>query len=110
VAGLDHAERAWLAAAIYARYGGSDSFDVLTSLLDEDALAAARVAGLALRLAFTVSGGGPGLLARSKLALDGNTLTLTLSGDAARRYGESVQRRLDALGRGLGKRTEVKRG
>lgn len=110
VAGLDHTERAWLAAAIYARYGGSDSFDVLTSLLDEDALAAARVAGLALRLAFTISGGGPGLLARSRLALDGNTLTLTLSGDAYRRYGESVQRRLDALGRGLGKRTEVRRG
>ncbi len=110
VAGLDHAERAWLAAAIYARYGGGDSFEVLTALLDEDALAAARVVGLALRLAFTLSGGGPGLLARSKLALEGNTLVLTLSGDAAKRYGESVQRRLDALGRSLGKRTELRRG
>ena len=109
VAGLDHAERAWLAASVYARYGGGDSFEVLTSLLDEQALAQARVAGLALRLAFTLSGGGPGLLARSRLALEGNTVTLALAGEAARRYGESVQRRLDALGRALGKKTEVKR-
>ena len=111
VAGLDHGERAWLGATLFARYGGDDEadFEVLHALLDEDALAAARVTGLALRLAFTLSGGVPGLLGRSKLALDGNTLTLTLGTDAARRYGESVQRRLDALGRALGKRTEVKR-
>jgi hypothetical protein len=34
---------------------------------------------------------------------------LSLSGAAVRRHGESVQRRLDALGRSLGRRTEVKR-
>ncbi len=111
VAGLDHAERAWLAAAIYVRYGGNEfNYEVLQALLDEEALEAARLAGLALRLAFTLSGGVAGLLGRSKLALDGNTLALTLGGDSAKRYGESVQRRLDSLGRALGKRTEVRRG
>ena len=39
----------------------------------------------------------------------GGTLVLSLAPSAARRYGESVQRRLDALGRSLGKRTEVRR-
>jgi exopolyphosphatase / guanosine-5'-triphosphate,3'-diphosphate pyrophosphatase len=111
VAGLDHRERAWLAAALHARYGGNENgFDVLHALLDEDALAAARVTGLALRLAFTLSGGVPGLLARSKLGLDGNTLVLTLGAEAGKRYGESVQRRLDGLGRALGRRTELRRG
>jgi exopolyphosphatase/guanosine-5'-triphosphate,3'-diphosphate pyrophosphatase len=111
VAGLDHEERAWLAATTYARYGGGEnSFEVLHALLDEDARAAARVAGLALRLGYTLSGGVPGLLARSKLGVDGGTLVLALAPEAAKRFGESVQRRLDALGRSLGKRTEVRRG
>ena len=110
-AGLDHGERAWLAATLHARYGGDGSgFDTLHALLDEDALAAARITGMALRLAFTVSGGVPGLLARSRIGFEGNALVLALGSDAARRYGESLQRRLDALGRALGKRTEVKRG
>jgi exopolyphosphatase / guanosine-5'-triphosphate,3'-diphosphate pyrophosphatase len=111
VAGLDHQERAWLAATAYARYGGNDDgFEVLHALLDEEALAAARVTGLALRLGHTLSGGVPGLLARSKLAVDGGTLVLGLAPEAAKRFGESVQRRLDALGRSLGKRTELRRG
>jgi len=111
VAGLDHAERAWLAVTVHARYGGNENgFDVLRTLLDDDARADARVVGLALRLGYTLSGGVPGLLGRSKIALEGNTLVLSLSAEAAKRYGESVQRRLDALGRSLGKRTEVRRG
>ena len=111
VAGLGHADRAWLATAIHARYGGSEpSIEPLHSLLEEESLAAARVVGLSLRLAFTLSGGVPDGLARSRLALEGNTLVLSLAGQAAKRHGESVQRRLDALGRALGRRTEVKRG
>ncbi|HWI26772.1 MAG TPA: Ppx/GppA family phosphatase [Stellaceae bacterium] len=111
VAGLDHAERAWLAAAVHARYGGNElGLDVLQGLLDEETIAVARVAGMALRLAFTLSGGVPGGLSRSRVGIEGNTLALTLSGDAAKRYGESVQRRLDALARSLGKRAEVRRG
>jgi exopolyphosphatase/guanosine-5'-triphosphate,3'-diphosphate pyrophosphatase len=110
VSGLAHAERAWLAAAIYARYGGGENaFEVLYALLDEEARAAARMTGLALRLGYTLSGGVPGLLARSKLAVDGSTLALSLGPEAMKRFGESVQRRLDALGRSLGKRTEVRR-
>jgi exopolyphosphatase/guanosine-5'-triphosphate,3'-diphosphate pyrophosphatase len=110
-AGLDHGERAWLAATLHARYGGDEAgFDMLHALLDEDALAAARVTGMALRLAFTLSGGVPGLLARSRVGLEGNALVLALGSEAGKRYGESVQRRLDALGRALGKRTELRRG
>jgi len=51
----------------------------------------------------------PGALARSKIAVDGGGLVLSLGPEAGKRYGESVQRRLDALGRALGKRTEVRR-
>jgi exopolyphosphatase/guanosine-5'-triphosphate,3'-diphosphate pyrophosphatase len=109
VAGIDHDQRAYLAATIYARYGGSEPSDLLRRLLDEDALAAARRAGLALRLGYTLSGGVPGVLARNKLGFENGTLVLTLSADGVRRFGESVQRRLDALGRSFGRRTEVRR-
>jgi hypothetical protein len=33
---------------------------------------------------------------------------LSLSRDGTRRFGESVQRRLDALGRSFGRRTELR--
>jgi len=110
VAGVDHHGRAYLAAAVYARYGGGDpgSGDVLNRLLDDDALTAARRTGLALRLGYTLSGGVPGALARNKLAIENGALVLTLSRDGARRFGESVQRRLDALGRSLNRRTELR--
>jgi exopolyphosphatase/guanosine-5'-triphosphate,3'-diphosphate pyrophosphatase len=109
-AGLDHAERSYLAAVLYARYGGGDGgADMLYWLLDEEARGEARLHGLALRLGFTLSGGVPGLLRRSRIAIEGGTLVLALSQDGMRRYGESVQRRLDALGRGFGRRTEVRR-
>jgi exopolyphosphatase / guanosine-5'-triphosphate,3'-diphosphate pyrophosphatase len=106
VAGLDHDERAYLAATLYARYGGDGANGLLEHLLDEEALAQARRAGLALRLGYTLSGGVPGALARNQLSLEN---VLSLSADGARRFGESVQRRLDALGRSLGRRTEVRR-
>ncbi len=109
VAGVDHHGRAYLAAAVYARYGGGDAGGgILHRLLDDDALTAARRTGLALRLGYTLSGGVPGVLARNKLAIENGALVLTLSRDGARRFGESVQRRLDALGRGLNRRTEVR--
>ncbi len=109
VVGIDHRERAYLAAILHARYGGGDNgAGVLYSLLEEDALASARIAGLALRLGYTLSGGVKGILARNSLQVENGALVLGLSAGGARRFGESVQRRLDALGRMLGRRTEVR--
>jgi exopolyphosphatase/guanosine-5'-triphosphate,3'-diphosphate pyrophosphatase len=108
VAGVDHDGRAYLAATVHARYGGDGGSDPLQRLLDDDALNAARRSGLALRLGYTLSGGVPGVLARNKLGIENGTLVLELSPEGGRRFGESVQRRLDALGRSLGKRTEVR--
>ena len=111
VAGLDHGERAWLAAALHARYGGDgNSFDTLLRCSTRTRWP--RRASPAWRCAWPSPSraGCRGCSARSRLGLEGNALVLALGSDAARRYGESVQRRLDALGRALGKRTEVKRG
>jgi len=111
VGGLDHIERAFLAAALSARYGGNASIDYVPPLrlLDDESRDHARAAGLALRLAYTLTGGVPGLLEGSALKLTDGKLVLTLMSDHALLAGEAVQRRLDALARVLGKTSELRR-
>ncbi len=111
VGGLDHGQRVFLAAALSARYGGAASAELVPSfrLLDDDARDTARSVGLALRLAYTLTGGVPGLLDGSALKVTDGKVALTLLSDSALLAGEAVQRRLDALGRAVGRSTELKR-
>jgi len=108
--GVDHAERVFLALSGFARYAGTIDGPLAAEVrpLVSDAQAKkALVLGLALRLAHTLSGGAPGLLRQTTLKLGGETLALTLPGEAAALYGEVVQRRLDALAKALGRRGEI---
>ena len=111
--GLSHAERAFIALALHARYGGGvgrTTFDLAAplELLDEEGLAAARITGLAFRLGYTISGGVPGLLGGVTLGLAEGEVVLSFAPGGAGRFGESVQRRLDALGRAMGRRSDVR--
>ncbi len=110
VGGLDHSERVFLGAALAYRYGGSPTLENFgpLRLLDEAGRDAARATGLALRLAYTLTGGVPGLLKGSSLKLSETKLTLSLTSNHALLVGEAVQRRLDALGRALSRTTELK--
>ena len=111
VAGLDHQARAFLAVALHARYGGNPDAPILTriyGLIDEPTIARGRAVGLGLRLAYTLSGGAPGLVGGATLEVDETTLALTVPEHTAIYTGEAVQRRLDALGRAVGKRTLVR--
>ena len=103
-AGLNHRERAFLAVALHARYGGPESAirDTVSRLMDDEAVADARRTGLALRLAYTISGGVPGLLRRAALGLERGTLVLRVPGRGPLQDGEAVERRLGALARALG--------
>lgn len=110
VTGLDHGARAFLALALHTRYGGRATVDLAVplELLDEEDLALARITGLALRLGYTLSGGVAGLLEGIGIGLSDGAVVLTLPPGGAGRFGESVQRRLDALARALGRRSEVR--
>jgi exopolyphosphatase/guanosine-5'-triphosphate,3'-diphosphate pyrophosphatase len=102
---IDHPGRAFLAVAVATRYGGdlqSDLVDTARALLDPAALRAAQVVGLALRLAFTLSGGAPSVLSECGLKLHDDAVVLTLPASGAVVIGDAVLRRLDALARGLG--------
>ena len=111
VPGLDHAGRVFIAVALHARYGGEpEAADVaaLRSLIDDQHFTRARAIGMAFRLAYTLTGGAPGLLGDIALMLDETALTLSIPEHTAIYTGEAVQRRFDALGRTLGRRTVVR--
>ena len=110
VPGIDHAGRVFIAVALQARYGGDPEAAVMAEprrLLDEADFARARAVGLAFRLGYTLTGGAPALIGKTSVALDDGTVTLTIPEHTAIYTGEAVQRRLDALGRALGRRTVV---
>jgi exopolyphosphatase/guanosine-5'-triphosphate,3'-diphosphate pyrophosphatase len=109
-AGLDHTERAFLAIALYARYGGRPGDGTTLAaeaLLDADALARAERIGLTLRLAHTLTGGATSLLARTRLSVDGEFLQLALPADEQALTGDVVSRRLETLGRAMRKTGRV---
>ena len=105
VAGIDHADRVFLATAVYVRYGG-DSDDkakmVARELLDPDDLDHAVSIGLAMRLAHTLTGGVTDLLQCAGLTREKDRLRLALEPGEEFLAGDAVRRRLDGLARALG--------
>ena len=106
-AGIDHAGRGFLALALQARYGGvppptAMSQAATTGLDDEPAERAVRI-GLALRLAYALSGGSKRDLSQSSVAVDKEALTLLVAPEVARLLGETVDRRLRELAAFIGR-------
>lgn len=105
------AERALLALIVFTRYTGTASDPVAAPawqlLNSEDVDYALRV-GLAIRLAHTLSGGVPGILSDCKLRPSGNGIVLELPAQHAVLDGEAVQRRVEALGKAMGRSVETR--
>jgi exopolyphosphatase/guanosine-5'-triphosphate,3'-diphosphate pyrophosphatase len=79
IAGMDHAERVFLACAAFARHTGSPASpapDVVTWLLTPDRLQRARALGAAIRLGCELSGRSPALLGHSRLEFKANAVLL----------------------------------
>jgi exopolyphosphatase/guanosine-5'-triphosphate,3'-diphosphate pyrophosphatase len=105
VAAISHSERAFIASVLHARYGGFPEDPIkaaMPPLLDERATAEARSLGLALRLAYTLCGGALDLLQQTRLRREADRITLELIDNVNLFGGETVQRRLETLGRSLG--------
>jgi exopolyphosphatase/guanosine-5'-triphosphate,3'-diphosphate pyrophosphatase len=99
------AERAALACALHACFGGSPDAPVLQTLLQlapPALLVRARSWGLALRLGQRLTGGTAVGLAASRLERDGTNLVLRLGESHADLVGDAVTRRLKLLGTALG--------
>jgi exopolyphosphatase/guanosine-5'-triphosphate,3'-diphosphate pyrophosphatase len=110
VPGIDHAGRVFLATMLHARYGGPAEAPQVTELrhLIGDGFDRARAIGAALRLAYSLTGGAPRLIATTGFRVESGVTYLCVPDHTAIYAGEAVQRRLDALGRALGRRMEIR--
>lgn len=112
VAGQTHIERAFLAVAIHARYGGPPALpdrEVVGRLLNEDRLLRARALGLAMRLGCDLSGRTPSLLEESRLAIGSGRLTVTARPVwADMLLGEQTAKRATALATALNLQLEMR--
>ncbi|WP_374385809.1 Ppx/GppA family phosphatase [Brevundimonas sp.] len=106
VAGQTHAERAFLAAVLNARYGGDPATPephAVDRLLGEDAWTRARALGQAIRLACDLSGRSPQLLANARATVGKGELRLTATeGYADVLLGEQTRKRAKALAETMG--------
>ena len=112
-AAITHPERVFIASVLHTRYGGGADDpirDPTRSLLDPEAAGRVRTLGLALRLAYTLTGGRIERLADTWLGLDRRNLVLDVPPDDGLFDGETVQRRLDAVARSIGAPALLRRG
>ena len=112
---LDHHARAFLAFTLALRYEAEPDMPFLNAarmLLDMSSLRCAEILGVALRLAYTLSGGTAELLAATSLVSEPDRLVLRLTPGTGVFAGEAVTRRLERLAQAVGveARTEVAEG
>ncbi|WP_292054160.1 MULTISPECIES: Ppx/GppA phosphatase family protein [unclassified Brevundimonas] len=106
IAGQNHAERAFLATAMYARYGGANTVHkpgVVDRLLHPAGVKRARALGLAMRLACDLSGRSPQLLSNAAISISKGTLRVTaVKGYGSMLLGSQTRRRAKALADAMG--------
>lgn len=107
VPGQTHAERAFLATALNARYGGDAATPqpaLVERLLTSEQRARARILGLAVRLGCDLSGRSTELLANARLSVGKDAVTVSASeGYADLLLGEQARRRARALAEAMGR-------
>jgi exopolyphosphatase / guanosine-5'-triphosphate,3'-diphosphate pyrophosphatase len=105
--GIEHAERAFLAVALNARYAGRFDAPWLSpaiSLLSGKARSRAEILGRAILLAYRLSGGMPAVLAGSRLVIGPKRLRLEVGRLVRVPDSEAVSERLSLLAAAAGLR------
>ena len=103
--GASHRERVMLGLAVASRHGAMQSTLhrlQLNLLLNKDEKRRASTIGLAMRLAYTISGGAVRVLEQFRLTRDAQQLVLRGPKGAHILVGDTVQRRLRTLAHALG--------
>ncbi len=112
IAGQTHRERAYLAVAVHARYGGpteTPEADAVRRLLSREQFDRARALGLAMRLGCDLSGRSPHLLEQAELDLKKSRLVLTARSEwADMLLGEQTAKRAQALANALGRELDMR--
>ncbi len=108
--GVDHPGRLFLARVGYHRHEGKGEpgfVGNITNLMPEEMNHRALVLGLALRLAFTLSGATTGVLPRTRFKATAKTLTLEVPASLAPLVGDVVVKRMQNLAKALGRKGEI---
>lgn len=112
LAGIDHPGRAFISEVLAVRYMGLKHKSVsanLFKLSDDDASKRARILGALLRVAYPMSAAMPGIIGRTKLVIEPDSLVLLLPRDLEFLDGERLQSRLGQLASTTGsKKSEVR--
>jgi exopolyphosphatase/guanosine-5'-triphosphate,3'-diphosphate pyrophosphatase len=101
VAGMDHAERVFLACAAFGRHTGSSlmpSAEIVARLLNPERYQRARALGAAIRLGCDLSGRSPELLNHARLEFSPGAVVLQADeGWEATLLGEQIAKRANTL-------------
>lgn len=103
VVGITHPERVKVALSVASRHAAMENLLrrwEVSGFLSSDDVEEARVTGLALRLAYTVSGGVAQILQSTRLERAGVKLTLHMPDQIP--HPETVGRRLGSLAKAVG--------
>jgi exopolyphosphatase/guanosine-5'-triphosphate,3'-diphosphate pyrophosphatase len=108
-AGVDHPGRAFLALAVFYRHVGwkEEPSDLLRKLATERLLERARVLGTAMRVAYLASASMPGVLPRAPMRVEKGLLVLRLEGELAALSGDRLKKRVNQLGKLIGRKSEI---
>lgn len=110
LSGVSHQSRIYVGAILLHRYKGAsvdaDAKKAVALLEDEDRRSA-EIIGRAIRLGAMITASVPGVLAETALAIDDESLTLTLPDTLEEYFGVSVERRLKALANATGRAPHV---
>ena len=110
LAGLTHGERVTLAVALAFRYKGAREAlrrEPACALLSEEDMASAEALGRTIRLGAMLSGAATGVLKKSKIARDDETLRLNVDADCTDLLAGPVEKRLKSLASVLGLTAEI---
>lgn len=102
LAGIDHADRMFLALAVYFRHAGpsasaDDLQTGLKAMVSKRAMRRARIIAAAIRAAHMLAVGMPGVLDETPVQLSGQTIVLSVPRQHAHLDGERLRRRFGAL-------------
>ena len=119
VYGLNHFGRAVLAISVYVRHKGyirqlgredNELTEAAQKLLSKKELEQAAVIGLALRVAYMITGGALVLLKYTELKMTDKTIRLILKDQGQDLKGDIIQSALDALAKPLKRKAVISRG
>lgn len=103
--GIDHGERLWLAATLFARYNGNQGDPTMRPaehVLSPAQLRRAEILGRATLLAYRFSGGVPDILATGQLKIEAGRVCLEACDSVRAPDSDAVRTRLRQLAKALG--------